>query len=456
MSKTIIKRTSGGLPGLVHRKNDPVLLSLGAAGGTIKAPVIVHTSGGASITEEEGKKEWVPWGASDNFPQTFLPLIRKSTVGRSALQMLTKAIYGQKLFTYKIEGFDDQGKEIVKRVACPEWEEIKRRSNFNAVRVGLIQDYNLWSICMPEIIFNGNKTKVWNLDYHKMAKCRFAPIDPKTGLIPKIFISANFPDVKASDCQQLPVIDLIRYPGQIEDIKADIKSFKYVLPTFWPDPLNDYYPVAYHDSARASGHLEIATSIPAYKKALFKNQMSLKYEIQIPWEWIEEMYPTFKVMKTDEQDAIIDELYSEIVDCLTGAENAEKAILSFYRTGKDGKPTGQWIIKTIDDKMRNDAYLPDAAASNSEILFAWLVNPASFGQGNTGGSYSGGANNGGSNIREALEQLRSGLKADRDLIYSFFEFIKLVNGIDPEIYLGVEDVVLTTLDTGSNTAKVQS
>lgn len=124
--------------------------------------------------------------------------------------------------------------------------------------------------------------------------------------------------------------------------------------------------------------------------------------------------------------------------------------MSFYSTGKDCKPIGQWDIKVIDDKMRNDAYLPDAAAANSEILFSMLVNPATTGQGNTGGTGSGGANNGGSNIRESLEVMRSMLKVDRDIIYSFFDFIKLYNGLDPNLKLGVEDTALATLDTGAS------
>jgi hypothetical protein len=184
--------------------------------------------------------------------------------------------------------------------------------------------------------------------------------------------------------------------------------------------------------------------------------MSLKYHIQIPWEYIEEMYPNFKTKSVDEQDSIIDELYNDIIACLTGAENAQKAILSFYRTGKDGKPTGQWLVDVIDDKMRNDAYLPDAAASISEILFAFMVNPATTGAGNTGGSFTGGSNNGGSNIRESLELMRSMLRADRDIIYSFFNFFMAYHDLDPTIRLGVQDLQLTTLDTGSNTAKVQS
>jgi len=460
MSKHIIKRTSGGLPGLVHGKGGSAVLQFtGTPGAAPKAagstaPPKTFTTGAPNTEEETGKKEWVPWGSDDNFPRSIIPLIRKSTVARSALQMLTKAIYGQELFTFKVTGYNEKGQKIIEHAPCPEWETALLQSNFDAVRLGIIQDYAWWSWCTPVIRFNGNKTKVWGFDYHKTANCRLAPM--VKGRIPKVYVSSNFPTASAADCEKFPVIDFIRYPDQIQAIKDDVKDFMYVMPQFWPDIINDYYPVAYWDSARSSGHIDISTSIPAYKKALFKNQMSLKYEILIPWEWVEEMYPNFKSMTTDEQDTIIDDLYDEIVNCLTGAENAQKAIMSFYRTGQDGKPTGQWIIKVIDDKMRNDAYLPDAAASISEILFGFMVNPATTGAGNTGGSFTGGSNNGGSNIRESLELMRSMLKADRQIVYGFFNFFKMYNGIDPAIQLGFQDLELTTLDTGSNTTKTLS
>src|SRR3546814_5328779 len=118
---------------------------------------------------------------------------------------------------------------------------------------------------------------------------------------------------------------------------------------------------------------------------------------------------------------------------LTGAENAQKALLTFFENDNQGKPKGKWEIVVIDDKMKDGAHLPDASAANSEILFAMGQNPAMSGQGNTGGSYSGGANNGGSNIRESGLDLRSQLRADRDILFTYFGFIQLYNGMDPEV-----------------------
>jgi len=455
MTKITVKYGSNGQPALAHKDGGMAVVEFGSSTKVPNTSPAKFNQGGADPYEEMGYRPWVPWGNGDDLPRQIALLMRKSTIGRSGLQQITKSLYGQRLYTYKTVDYKDNGTPIIQAVDCPEWQAIASRSNFNMVRIGLMQDYTYYGICFPEIRFNGNKTEVFGIDYHKATHTRLAKIDPKTGYIPNVFVSGKFPNANPdSDCQNLPVIDPIRFYDQLDKIKNDTKNFKYVMPLYWPDVLNDYYPVVYWDASR--DWIDIASSIPAYKKALFKNQMSLKYHIQIPMEYLTTMYPTFLSMTTAEKDDIIDELYDEIIDNLTGTDNAQKAIMSFYSTGKDGKATGQWIITTIDDKMRNDAYLPDAAAANSEILYSMLINPATIGQANTGGDYSGGANNGGSNIRESGLQQRSIQQADRDIILSFFSFFKQYNGIDDAIQLGIQDTVMTTLDQGAGTKGVLS
>lgn len=456
---TVIKKAPNGGAMLVYGSNMPtalVQISSQSKTSTAGQPGVSHSGTIPSKDEEEGKKAWIPWGANDDFPIQISKTIRKSTVGRAGLNLITKSLYGQRLITYKVNGLSGSGKEEMVLVPCPEWEEIIQRSNINLVRLALCQDYAYFQINMPQVIFNGNKTKIWAFHFHKMSHCRFAPIDSATGRIPYVYVSGNIHQAKAEDCQKIPVIDALQYYDQLEEIRNDVKTFKYVMPQSWPDVINDYYPVAFWDSARESGWLDIAISIPAYKKALFKNQMSLKYHIDIPVEYFEDLYDDWRGMEQAAKDKVIEHLYDDIVDSLTGADNAQKALMSFSRTGSNGQPIGKWTITTIDDKMKQGEWLPDASAANNEILFAMGVNPAMSGTGNTGGNHTGGANNGGSNIRESGLQLRSMLRPDRDIILSFFNFFKAYHGIDQAIQLGVQDMVLTTLDQGKGTEKVVS
>ncbi len=462
----VIKKSIEGGPMLIYGNDAPIALmqvSAKAGGSSSKTnssegSAVPHIESTSSKEEEQGKRDWIPWGVNDDFPKVITKLLRKSTVGRAGLKFITKSLYGQRLITYKVvKGVTSGGTEVIEMVDFPQWQDILSRSNMPMVQLGLSQDHAWFEMSMPQIRFNGNKTEIWAIDYQKTSHCRFAPADPITGLIPFIYVSANFPDVKADDCQKIPMIDTMQYKDQMEDIRADLKNLKYIMPQIWPDVLNDYYPVASWDSARESGYLDIAISIPVYIKALFKNQMSLKYHIDIPMEYFEDLYKgTWFTMTDADKDIIFQDLYAEIVEQLTGAENAQKALMTFSRTGANGKPIGQWTITTIDDKNKNTDLLPNSSAANNEVLASMNLSPAQIGYGNSGGAPNGGDNNGGSNIREGGLQMRSTLKPDRDILLQFFEFVKAWYNADPDIQIGIQDQVLTTLDEGRGTKKVVS
>ena len=456
---TVTKRLSSGTPAVSYRNGGPVMLSFGPKAGTKSTgnfSPTEHDTPMPSLEETMGafKGHWVPWGRIDDHPREVALMMRKSPVGRASLLRRTKAIYGQLQITYKIIGYDSGAQPIIQQVTIPEWEAIKTRSNYNAIRLAAAQDFAYYDLNYMELMFNDNKTKVWKIDYQKTSHCRMDLFDPNTGRIPRIFVSGRFPYAMREQCEIIPAIDFIRYPDQMDEIRKDIKSYKYLMPQFWPDVLNDYYPEAFWFSAK--DQIEINTIIPIYKKAIFRNQMTIKYHIQIPYEYLTELHQDWQKLTTDQQDAIIDDLYQSIIDNLTGAANTQKAILSFFKSGSDGKPMNGWQITAIDDKMKNDSYLPDESASASIIQFAFMQNPAISGQGNTGGNYTGGSNNGGSNIRESLLDMRSLQQADRDLTNSFFNFIRDYNGWDPAVQLGTQDMVLTTLDTGAGSADVVS
>ncbi|MGY4385641.1 hypothetical protein ACVWYN_002687 [Pedobacter sp. UYP24] len=463
---TVIKKSSEGRTSLIYGNNAPVaLMQVSTKSGspankskTLDGVAVPHVEATASKEEEEGKKAWIPWGVNDDFPKIVTKLIRKSTVGRAGLKFITKSLYGQRLITYKVvKGVTSGGTEVIEMVDFPEWDAILSRSNMPMVQLALSQDHAWFEMSMPQIRFNGNKTEIWAIDFQKTSHCRFAPADPKTGIIPSIYVSANFPDVQPVDCQVIPMIDSMQYHDHMEEIRADLKNLKYIMPQMWPDVLNDYYPVASWDSARESGYLDIAISIPTYIKALFKNQMSLKYHIDIPMEYFEDLYEnTWHSLDDDAKDTIFTDLYEEIVEQLTGAENAQKALMTFSRTGTNGKPIGQWTITTIDDKSKSGDLLPNSSAANNEILASMNLSPAQIGYGNSGGAPNGGDNNGGSNIREGGLQMRSTLKPDRDILTQFFGFVKAWYNADPEIQLGIQDQVLVTLDEGRGTKKVVS
>ena len=89
-----------------------------------------------------------------------------------------------------------------------------------------------------------------------------------------------------------------------------------------------------------------------------------------------------------------------------------------------------WKINVIDNKLKDDAYLPDSQAANSEILFSMGVDPALLGAGIPGGKLGAGS---GSDKREAYWMLNANMGIDRSVSLSLLEFIRDFNNWDPNI-----------------------
>ena len=130
---------------------------------------------------------------------------------------------------------------------------------------------------------------------------------------------------------------------------------------------------------------------------------------------------------------------------------------SHFEVNAQGKAEEKWEIDVIDDKFKTEAYLPQSAAANSEILFSMQINPTTMGAGMPGGPYAGNAGSG-SDIREAFLVNLALCWVDRQILLEPLETIIEFNGWDPtgEIELRFRNTILTTLDTGAGTEKTVS
>lgn len=413
-----------------------------------------------SRTEEEGKKQWIPWGVNDDFPVAMWAEIKKNGVASSAMRLLIYKLYGQNLVPAIIEDFNsDTGQfnyKPLKLSGEPEIREFMMRTNMNQWRLRVIQDYLACANSFPMVSLLDSRDKIAKLGHDKAHKFRYAPFDTGLGRVPNVFRSANFPSPRPEEMQTIACIDSFNWYEEIDRIKLADNNQLYVFPTTFPDFLNDYYSIVYWDGIRQNGWLEISNSIPGYKKEIFKNQTTIKYHIQIPYTYWTSMYEgTWQKMTQAQRDKVVNDKLLEMDLYLKGSKNAMKTFVSHFNVNKStGKSEDKWEIIPIDDKIKSDAYLPDSSAANAEILFSMLVNPAVFGVGMPGGSYTGGSNNGGSNIRESWLVMNAINEADRNVIYQILDFAREFNGWNPDLTWITMDKVLTTTDTGGGTKVV--
>lgn len=265
--------------------------------------------------------------------------------------------------------------------------------------------------------------------------------------IENLYYSKRWPIPKEEEYVKIPALD-IDFP--LWDLQSRMMLGKvkpgasFILPIRLQEDGNTYYEETYWNGIRNTW-LPIASNVPAMKLAIMRNQMTLKYHIKIPyeyWTWMfrDEWDSWDAKTRTNKISSTLDDMN----EFLTDVENTGKAFISHYSTDLNtGKAIGEWTIEAIDNKLKNDAYLPDSQAANSEILFALGIDPTIIGQSSPGGSKDGS----GSNKREAFTIAQALLTPDRQQTLAVAEFIRDFNGWPEEMQFGHRDLdVSETLD----------
>jgi hypothetical protein len=410
-----------------------------------------------SWQEEVGKTAlWVPWGVDNDLPRRVMCEVEKNGVASTALRLNVKTLYGQKVVPVRVTSLDpESGKETLEYAPDPDVMDFLRRSNINQFRAKCLMDWVYLGQTFPMLCLNEDRSKISMITHDKASKFRYSPFDPKLGRIDQCVRSANWPNPAMFQMEFIKAIDSYNWYLEVDRIRYD-NQVKYVYPIKTMDIMRDYYATVHWLGIFTNGWLQNSNSIPQIKAAIIKNVMTIKYHITIPVTYWTSMYPTFQKMAQKDRDAIVTAEYTKMNDFLSGKDNTMKTFISTFSVDNTGKAQPGWSIIALDDKMKNDAWLPDATAANSEILFAIGVNPSIFGLNSPGGSNGGGANNGGSNIRESWLTMIAAAQLDRDLNYSWWDFVVEYNGYPKDIELRTIDKVLTTLDTGAGTAKTVS
>lgn len=153
---------------------------------------------------------------------------------------------------------------------------------------------------------------------------------------------------------KIPMYD----PAKLRDGKYADPNFIY--PVFYKSFNKSYYHLAVWNGVRQGGWLDIANNVPTLKKAIMENQMTIKYHIEIPHEYFAKRYPEPDYTK-EKREEKIEEKITELNDFLSNVENSGKSFVSFAYFDQITKQNFPgWKINVIDNKLKDDAYLPDS------------------------------------------------------------------------------------------------
>lgn len=399
------------------------------------------------------------WGKNNKYPQEIVDAMKLSGAGSSALRFVRKAHYGNGIIIFSNTP-TPEGKKAIQLLDINKYPDIDaffKKSQIKKYSKEIITDLEWLSICFPEYILSENYQTINRVKRQKAAWCRFEVMNSESGLIENVYISQKFGresvNLDSEFVDVVPHIDPYWSVDQVKEYCQKNKIKKFIRPEFYPLIDEAYYPSAEWHSIVRNGWLEVANSVPELKKSIFKNQISIKYQIEIDERYFETKYsPNWSTFKMEDRIQIREQLINSINESLTGNDKAAKSIQSMMFIDDKGVQTSAIKITAIDDKLKDGSYLPEAEAANSEILFALNVDPSLIGAGIPGGKLGAGS---GSDKNAAFNILQALKKTDREVSLATLEFVRDYNGWDPTINFGFEDTVLTTLDknpTGTQTA----
>ena len=386
----------------------------------------------ASKTEGVAPRElsampYSPWGDDNLFPQNVLADLEKNSVALRALDKRKRVHFGRGIVAYREKTLPDgtKDREIVKD---PEVVEFFRVNQLNRRWIDLIFSLEVFANGWVEMITNKGKDKINRIFVKDPAYCRLQKMNELKKII-NLYYSAQWeynPAVDGSDVVTIPMFDW----GKFNFDARTYADGKFIYPVFYRSFNKSYYHTAIWNSVRVNKWMDIANKVPVLKAAIMKNQMTIKYHIQIPDDYFTQRYPSPDYTR-EQQEAKRLEVLEDMNKFLADVENSGKAFVTFafYSKVKQDYLTG-WKIETIDNKLQDSAYLPDSQAANSEILFSIGVDPTLIGAGLPGGKLGAGS---GSDKREAFWMLNADMGADRTVSLEPLYFIRDFNGWDPAI-----------------------
>ena len=378
-----------------------------------------------------GPGDTAPWGEDNLFPQQVLRDIESNSILPSLLEKKTSVMFGDGLCYGIVEGYDDDGNEIFKRQSVPEIDQFIKRTRLNRYAFEALHDINTFANAFPELVLSKDRKKIVGISTQEAIWCRFQK--PQDGQMQNVYINANW-DYSAQPTDDwtttVPIID--PYYDAVGNLKARQDSFKYIYPISVPSPDKAFYQLASWNSVRRTGWLDVMAAIPKFKQMLFKNQLSVKYLVEIHalyWDW---KYGDWEGKTLDEKRSLIESELKGFNDVMTGVNGAGKTVMTTtIRTAK-GEDVPAFKVTAIDDKMKDGIYIEDSAEAASHIYTAVGVPAALMGT-SPGKSASGGGAGGGSEPRVLFNNLISTSTFQQSLVLEPLELITDYNGWDPRL-----------------------
>ena len=384
---------------------------------------------------------YIPWGADNQMPFDILNLIESDETLSTCQMFNAEVCYGSGL-VYNTDKSTTKTRELV--------DDFFLENNIAGYFLGVCQDFKHFAFCVSVIILNADGSKVVRIVRKEACYCRFTPAN-KQGKIEKL-LYANW-RVSIASREDIEVIELLDIASPWTDLQERLarkeKTRKFAIVTRVPTPDSTYYPIPYYAALFKGKWYNIKSLIGMAKEAKLKNSAPIKYHIEISNKYWEGIFKAEGITDRLKQKERVVKEKQNILDFLTGAENAGKAWFSTFYTNPNGDEQHDVVITKVDDDKEGGDWSTDIQEAVNMFCFTMRVHS------NLVGSVpgKGQTNNSGSDKRELYTIAQALQKPYHDLLFLPHRIIIKFNkwqGAVPECPF----IMLTTLDENKDAKEV--
>ncbi|MFW5830745.1 MAG: hypothetical protein ACOCVA_00750, partial [Prolixibacteraceae bacterium] len=232
-----------------------------------------------------GDIEISDWGTGNNFPDKSLNTIKSTGVLNSGLKFIRNFTLGQGIFPVTVEGYDDDGNEVLKKVNDPKLYRFGQSRMVRRYLEKAARDYFKLGPAFVQFLPNADGTQLVGINTVNAKYCRLS-IANQMGTIDKCVVSGRWPDNPGEgDYSTYDVLDEYDPAADLKrrqwGKKIKGRSFIHVIRDSWSN--NEYYSEPVWYSAYLAGWVDVAQKIPVFLKTAYKNQITWKWHVQIPY-----------------------------------------------------------------------------------------------------------------------------------------------------------------------------
>lgn len=392
--------------------------------------------------------QYMPWGADNQMPYRVLDLIEKDETLSTCQMFNAEICYGNGL-QYNTEACSAQVKADI--------EDFLLANALPSYFLGVCQDFKHFGWCCSVIILDNEGKHIVGLYRKEACYCRFTPANKK-GVIERV-LYANWKNLNGT-LENVEVIPLLNMDSPWLDLQQRMSRMdngsrtrdrdrKFAIVCRVPTPDSTYYPIPYYASLFRGNWYNIKQLIGMAKEAKLKNAAPIKYHIEISDKYWLNIFKRERITDPKRQQERVVEEKRHIIDFLTGAENAGKALFSTFYVNPNGEEQHEVAINNIEEGAKEGGdWATDIQEAVNMFCFTMRVHS------NLVGSVPGKSqsNNSGSDKRELYTIAQALQKPYHDLLFAVHRIIMKFNGWKgafPECPF----IQLTTLDENKD-AKV--